>query len=407
MALTTAISPVCNSRVAGGHEVLVSATSVTTPCSSLTRTAVISSSVANKISLRLTAPNPRSKSISGSLRKQIICSAVAPAASTQKEYGMDSPKMKEMMAFLEKDLPHLFDEQGIDKSMYDEKVNFVDPVTKYDNLNGYLFNIQVLRRIFSPIFELHSVKQTGPTEITTRWTMTMTFSLLPWKPKLVFTGLSIMTVNPETGKFNSHVDLWDSIENNEYFSFEAAKDVFKQLKLYKTPDLETPKYQVLKRTSVYEVRKYEPFIVAETPSEQLIGNTGFKEVAGYLFGKNTTGESMKMTTPVFNQALGDKSSLQFVLPLNRELSTAPSPLSENVKLQEVDKKFAATLKFNGQATEAAIRERESVLRAALIKDGLQPEEGYLLARYNDPDRTQPFMRRNEVIIWLKNFELQV
>lgn len=35
--------------------------------------------------------------------------------------------------------------------------------------------------------------------------MVMKFMLLPWKPELVFTGLSIMGVNPENLKFNSHV----------------------------------------------------------------------------------------------------------------------------------------------------------------------------------------------------------
>lgn len=29
--------------------------------------------------------------------------------------------------------------------------------------------------------------------------------LLPWKPELIFTGTSVMGINPETGKFCSHV----------------------------------------------------------------------------------------------------------------------------------------------------------------------------------------------------------
>ncbi len=67
--------------------------------------------------------------------------------------------IEEMKAFLRRDLIHLFDEQGIDKSMYDPKVEFRDPITNYDSLEGYLFNIQMLRLLFHPIFELHTVKQ--------------------------------------------------------------------------------------------------------------------------------------------------------------------------------------------------------------------------------------------------------
>ena len=33
----------------------------------------------------------------------------------------------------------------------------------------------------------------------------MKFILLPWKPELVFTGTSVMGINPDTGKFCSHV----------------------------------------------------------------------------------------------------------------------------------------------------------------------------------------------------------
>ncbi|KAJ0785159.1 putative SOUL heme-binding protein [Helianthus annuus] len=110
--------------------------------------------------------------------------------------------------------------------------------------------------------------------------MEMTFSLLPRKPVLVFTATSVTGVNPENGKFCSHVDYWDSIKNNEYFSTEALMDLIKQLGIFKTPDLETPKYQILKRTATYEVRKYSPFVIVETQSDKLAGNTGFNDVAG-------------------------------------------------------------------------------------------------------------------------------
>ncbi|KAK9149749.1 hypothetical protein Scep_008506 [Stephania cephalantha] len=68
-------------------------------------------------------------------------------------------EVDELVKFLYADLPHLFDEQGIDRTMYDDKVKFRDPITKHDTISGYLFNIQLLRMLFSPDFQLHSVKQ--------------------------------------------------------------------------------------------------------------------------------------------------------------------------------------------------------------------------------------------------------
>ncbi|XP_008785444.1 uncharacterized protein LOC103704070 [Phoenix dactylifera] len=314
-----------------------------------------------------------------------------------------------LVKFLYEDLPHLFDEKGIDRSMYDERVRFRDPITKHDTIDGYLFNIHLLKLLFRPDFQLHHVRQTGPYEITTRWTMVMRFFLLPWEPELVFTGISIMAVNPQTQKFCGHVDVWDSIEKNEYFSLEGLWDVLKQLRIYKTPDLETPKYQILKRTATYELRKYEPFVVAETKGDKLSGSSGFKDVAGYIFGKNSSMEKIPMTTPVFTQARDDKLSevsIQIVLPMNKDFSNLPVPSVEAVSLRKVDGGIMAATKFSGNPTEELVRKKEKELRSALLKDGLKSRQGCLLARYNDPQQTWSFIMRNEVLIWLSEFALE-
>ncbi|EOY30942.1 SOUL heme-binding family protein isoform 2 [Theobroma cacao] len=300
-----------------------------------------------------------------------------------------------LVSFLYDDLPHLFDDQGIDRTAYDEQVTFRDPITKHDTISGYLFNISLLK--------------TGPYEITTRWTMGMKFMLLPWKPELAFTGTSVMGINPKNGKFCSHLDFWDSIENNDYFSLEGLWDVFRQLRIYKTPDLETPRYQILKRTANYEVRKYTPFIVVETDGDKLSGSTGFNTVAGYIFGKNSTMEKIPMTTPVFTQALDpelSEVSIQIVLPLEKDISSLPNPSQETVNLRKVEEGIAAALKFSGKPTEEVVREKEKALRSSLIRDGLKPKKGCLLARYNDPGRTWSFTMRNEVLIWLEEFTLE-
>ncbi|KAK2366361.1 SOUL heme-binding family protein [Trifolium repens] len=316
--------------------------------------------------------------------------------------------LEQLVGFLYEDLPHLFDDKGIDKSAYDERVFFRDPITKHDDLSGYLFNIALLKTLFTPRFQLHWVKPTGPYEITTRWTMVMKFMLLPWKPELVFTGTSVMGVNPENGKFCSHVDFWDSLEKNDYFSFEGLSEVFKQLRIYKTPELESPKYQILKKAANYEVRQYDPFVVVETNGDKLSGNTGFNDVAGYIFGKNSTTEKIPMTTPVFTQANDadlSKVSIQIVLPSDKETKSLPNPNQETVSLRKVEGGIAAVIKFSGKPTEDSVREKEKILRSNIIKDGLKPQPGCLLARYNDPGRTWSFIMRNEVLIWLDDFSL--
>jgi hypothetical protein len=81
----------------------------------------------------------------GQRGSRLLVSATSSSAvhveGSQEKVSQDN--MREMVEFLKVDLPNLFNEKGIDKSKYDEKVAFIDPITKYDNLNGYLLNIQV------------------------------------------------------------------------------------------------------------------------------------------------------------------------------------------------------------------------------------------------------------------------
>lgn len=67
--------------------------------------------------------------------------------------------MERVVDFLYQDLVHLFDDQGIDRTAYDERVKFRDPITKHDSITGYLLNIAFLKTVFTPKFQLHWVKQ--------------------------------------------------------------------------------------------------------------------------------------------------------------------------------------------------------------------------------------------------------
>ena len=106
--------------------------------------------------------------------------------------------MAERMEWLRADLAHLFDDVGVSEAGYDEKVEFLDPITKYGSVKGYLFNIRFLRAAFAPEFELHDMRQTGDFEVTTRWAMRMRFAparalglARVWDPEITFTGARV------------------------------------------------------------------------------------------------------------------------------------------------------------------------------------------------------------------------
>jgi len=320
-----------------------------------------------------------------------------------------------MGGFLEEDLGHLFDERGIDKSIYDDNVNFEDPITRYSSIDGYLFNIQMLRVLFTPEFILHKIYPVSETTLETRWTMNMTMRVLPWQPKLIFTGTSQYEFDLSTEKVVRHSDTWDSIENQEYFSVEGLRDLAGQVANFgQTPDLETPQYVTLKRLADYEVRKYDSFLVCQTGTSSSDATTGegFNTLAGYIFGANERRESMNMTTPVYtkrgNAGGADNTKMQFVIEKSKYKTPAdvPSPTdsSKNIEVLEEEGAMVAVASVSGVPLEADVTRAEQALRSALERDGLDCEEGFELARYNEPFVLPPF-RRNEVLIRLKSFAM--
>ena len=62
--------------------------------------------------------------------------------------------------------------------------------------------------------------------------------------------------------------------------------------------IEEPTYAVLEKRSDYEIRQYEPYIIAETEVNGTYDeatNNGFRIIADYIFGNNTSKESISNT----------------------------------------------------------------------------------------------------------------
>lgn len=178
--------------------------------------------------------------------------------------------------------------------------------------------------------------------------------------------------------------------------------------------VEEPQYTVVTRYEDFEVRRYEPWIVAETvvaADLEEAGNQAFGTLAGYIFGKNKgagkiamtspvvqTPVKIAMTAPVVQTAEGGGMSVQFVMPRPWTLDTLPEPLDSRVKLREVPERTVAVLTYSGFWSEARFREHLDKLTAALAREKLAWAGEPIWARYNPP--LMPwFLRRNE--IWLE------
>lgn len=169
---------------------------------------------------------------------------------------------------------------------------------------------------------------------------------------------------------------------------------------YLSSNVEQAKYVVVEKKPTYEIRYYEPHIVAKAivdgPMDESI-NQGFRTVAGYIFGGNDKKEHIAMTAPVVASMKDNKTTISFGMPEGSTLETLPHPSNPKVEVVEQKGKKVAVIQYSWFSNEEKVKKMESVLREHLKKDGIKTVGGAYYAGYNPP-WTPPWMKRHEVMI---------
>ncbi|MFN0142849.1 MAG: SOUL family heme-binding protein [Mycobacterium sp.] len=178
-----------------------------------------------------------------------------------------------------------------------------------------------------------------------------------------------------------------------------------------------PSFTVERSVGSIEIRRYELRIAAETTidaDEEKARSEGFRRLAGYIFGGNTTKTKIAMTAPVSQQqsekiamtapvaAQRDASGqwvIRFFMPAEDTMDTLPTPNDDRVRLVTVPAERVAVLKFSGTASLDAIASRTDELLNTL-RDNNITTTGTPFSWFYDPPWTLPFRRRNEVVISL-------
>ncbi|CAM8638631.1 SOUL haem-binding protein [Burkholderiales bacterium] len=170
--------------------------------------------------------------------------------------------------------------------------------------------------------------------------------------------------------------------------------------------IEEPRFEVVQQhpSGRLELRRYPGFVVAETEVTggfDEASRSGFRRVAGYIFGGNQSGsgESQKiaMTAPVTVEPKPEGWRLHFVMPSGMDLNTLPKPTDPSVRIRAVGEHHMAAIRFSGFTTETAVAEKTAELEAWVTERGWQRMGNAQVARYNDPF-TLPWNRRNEILI---------
>jgi hypothetical protein len=184
--------------------------------------------------------------------------------------------------------------------------------------------------------------------------------------------------------------------------------------------VEEPRYDVSLRDGEFEVRDYPALVAAQVQvdgDQDKAGNSGFRLLAGYIFGGNErrqniamtapvvqsrgSGEQIPMTAPVTQSLNGGLWTVRFIMPRGSTLESLPTPKDSRVTLVALAPSRLAVLRFSGLAFEHDVAERTDELRSFMAKHQLRPHGAASLARY-DPPWTLWFLRRNEVMIPLQD-----
>ncbi len=178
--------------------------------------------------------------------------------------------------------------------------------------------------------------------------------------------------------------------------------LFLSWKTLKRADTEMQPYNVIKKYKDFEIREYPPAIyasVTKSGTMMEIGNQGFRDLAGYIFGGNQQNMKIAMTAPVYIYAdtlNKSVSEMSFVMPENFNLNSLPQPQNKEIKLWRSEPVVVAVIQFGGYANNKDILMKEEELNALLLKEGISHKGDYKYMSYNPP--YQIINRRNEVCV---------
>ena len=178
---------------------------------------------------------------------------------------------------------------------------------------------------------------------------------------------------------------------------------------------EEAKYTVVLNEESFEVRQYEPHVLAETIVDgdlEDAGSKAFNQLFKYISGNNKSKRKVEMTAPVTQKPLSEKIDMtspvgqqrkdgkwavSFMMPSSYSLETLPVPDDPNVILRQVPARYIAAVRYSGFWSETGYRHNLDKLNTWMKKQNLSVTGEPIWARYNPPFMPW-FLRRNEILV---------
>ncbi len=160
-------------------------------------------------------------------------------------------------------------------------------------------------------------------------------------------------------------------------------------------------YTVVQGAGDFEVRDYPALLVAQTLMKGSEDDGGFGRLFRFISGRNEQARKIAMTTPVLMSDEEGGRTMAFVMPATLPAGGVPQPTETAVSVREIPQGRFAVLRFSGG--RSAEREQAALgrLKAWMAERGLEAEASPVFG-YFDPPWTPGFLRRNEVMLRLRD-----
>jgi hypothetical protein len=163
---------------------------------------------------------------------------------------------------------------------------------------------------------------------------------------------------------------------------------------------EEQKYSLVRKYNDFEIRFYPSATFATIQSDaktyKELSGSGFRKLAGYIFGGNASNTKISMTSPVQMDINDSVSTMSFVMPSRFTPENLPKPNDLDVKIENTKDEYVAALRFGGYASDKELKFYSEKLQNLLDENGITSLGNFRFLGYNPP--FQITGRKNEIIV---------
>ena len=165
---------------------------------------------------------------------------------------------------------------------------------------------------------------------------------------------------------------------------------------------ERQEYKVLKTFDDFEVREYQPCVLAEVKVSahySTASSSAFSSLFNYISKGNKESQKIAMTAPVIAAQKDETNNwyVSFVMPSGSSFGRLPYPNDPQVILREFDAETCIASSFRGRATEELAAKKISELRRAAVRENIVLSAENRICRF-DPPFKPGFLQYNEIVI---------